>query len=130
MPFVLAALAIGVVVVSIEPFPVGVFQDDGIYTVLAKSLAEGQGYRYLHMPETPNATHYPPLYPLLLAAIRKIFPAFPANITIFKFVNAGLIGLTAVFTWMFARRFAGMGQWPGRCRPLHLPPERRWCSSG
>jgi hypothetical protein len=61
------------------------------------------------MPEAPNATHYPPLYPMLLAAIWKVFPAFPANITIFKFVNAGLIGLTAVFTWVFARRFVGMG---------------------
>lgn len=109
VPWLLAALATAVVVISIEPFPVGVFQDDGIYTVLAKSLAEGQGYRYLHMPDAPNATHYPPLYPLLLAAIWKLFPAFPANITIFKFVNAGLIGVTAVFTWRFARRWVGMG---------------------
>jgi hypothetical protein len=109
VPWILAILGAAVVVVSIEPFPVGVFQDDGIYTVLAKSLAEGQGYRYLHMPDAPNATHYPPLYPLLLAAIWKIFPAFPANITVFKFVNAGLIGVTAVFTWLFARRCVAMG---------------------
>lgn len=109
VPWMLAALAAAVVVVSIQPFPVGVFQDDGIYTVLARSLAEGRGYRYLQMPGTPNATHYPPLYPVLLAAIWKLFPAFPANIIIFKFVNAAFIGLAAVFTWVFARRCVSMG---------------------
>lgn len=108
---ILAALATVVVVVSIGPYPVGVFQDDGIYTVLAKSLATGEGYRYLQMPGTPNATHYPPLYPLFLAALWKLFPAFPANVTVFKFVNAALIGVTAVLTWRFARRWVGMGPW-------------------
>ena len=110
VPLLLAALAAVAVVLSIEPFPVGVFQDDGIYTVLAKSLAEGHGYRYLQMPGAPNATHYPPLYPLLLAGLWKLFPAFPANVTIFKFVNAGLIGLAAFFAWHFARHWVQMGR--------------------
>ena len=57
VPLLLAALAAVAVVLSIEPFPVGVFQDDGIYTVLAKSLAEGHGDRDLQMPGAPNATH-------------------------------------------------------------------------
>ena len=69
IPFVLAALSIVAVVMSIEPFPVGVFQDDGIYTVLAKSLATGQGFRYLHLPNAPNATHFPPVYPFFLAGL-------------------------------------------------------------
>ena len=69
VPLFLAVLSIAVVVMSIGPFPVGVYQDDGIYTVLAKSLATGQGYRYLHIPDAPNATHYPPLYPLFLAGL-------------------------------------------------------------
>ena len=111
VPAVLAALATALVVLSIEPFPVGVFQDDGIYTVLAKSLASGQGYRYLQLPDAPHATHYPPFYPLLLAGLWKLFPSFPANVTLFKFVNAGFIGLTAVLAWRFARRQVGMGPW-------------------
>ena len=110
-PFVLAVLAMAAIVMSIEPFPVGVFQDDGVYTVLAKSLATGQGYRYLHLPEAPNATHFPPVYPLFLAGLWKLVPSFPANVTLFKFANAGFIGLTAVLAWVFARRWLRMGQW-------------------
>jgi hypothetical protein len=108
IPLLLAISATLVVVVSIAPFPVGVFQDDGIYTVLAKSLATGQGYRYLHLPDAPNATHYPPLYPLFLAGLWKIFPSFPANVTLFKFANGGFIGLGAFMAWHFARRQVGM----------------------
>ena len=104
MPLILAVLASLFVVLSIEPFPVGVFQDDGIYYVLGKSLATGQGYRYLHLPDAPNATHYPPLYPLLLAGFWKLAPTFPANVTVFKFVNAALTALVAIGAWRFARR--------------------------
>lgn len=111
VPLLLAVLSALAVVVAIEPFPVGVFQDDGVYTVLAKSLATGQGYRYLQMPEAPNATHFPPVYPLFLAGLWKLFPSFPANITLFKFANAGFIGLSAVLAWLFARRTLRMGEW-------------------
>jgi hypothetical protein len=111
LPLLLAAVSVAWIVMSIEPFPVGVFQDDGIYAVLAKSLATGQGYRFLNMPDAPNATHYPPLYPLLLAGLWKLSPSFPANVTLFKFANAALVGLAAVLGWHFARRRVGMGPW-------------------
>jgi hypothetical protein len=110
VPLLLAVLSALAVVVSIEPFPVGVFQDDGVYTVLAKSLATGQGYRYLHLPDAPNATHFPPAYPLFLAGLWKLFPSFPGNVTLFKFANAGFIGLSAVLAWLFARRWLRMSQ--------------------
>ena len=110
-PLFLALLAMAVVVVSIGPFPVGVYQDDGIYTVLAKSLATGQGYRYLNIPDAPNATHYPPLYPLFLAGLWKVVPSFPANVTLFKFANAAFLGLAAFMAWRFARRQLGMTVW-------------------
>ena len=111
VPLLLALLAIMAVVVNIEPFPVGVYQDDGIYTILAKSLATGQGFRYLNLPEAPNATHYPPLYPLFLAGLWKAFPSFPANITLFKFANAAFMGVAAFMALRFARRQVGMSQW-------------------
>ena len=111
LPFILAVVSVAAIVAAIEPFPVGVFQDDGVYTVLAKSLATGQGYRYLHLPEAPNATHFPPAYPLFLAAIWKLVPSFPANVTLFKFANAAFIGVSAVLAWRFARRWLHMGQW-------------------
>ena len=38
LPIVAALLAAAYAILAIEPWPVGVFQDDGLYTVLAKSL--------------------------------------------------------------------------------------------
>jgi hypothetical protein len=111
IPVLVALLAILAVVVNIEPFPVGVYQDDGIYTILAKSLATGQGFRYLHLPDAPNATHYPPLYPLFLAGLWKVFPSFPANITLFKFANAAFLGVAAFMAVRFARRQVGLSRW-------------------
>lgn len=89
-------------VLAIGPWPVGIFQDDGIYVILAKSLATGEGYRYLNLPGAPNATHFPPGYPLLLALLWKASPAFPANVALFKFANAALLGLAAAAACRFA----------------------------
>lgn len=111
LPFLLAAVSATWIILSIQPFPVGVFQDDGIYAELARSLATGQGYRFLHMPDAPNATHFPPLYPFFLAGLWKLSPSFPANVTLFKFANAALVGLAAVFAWRYARLRVGMGPW-------------------
>lgn len=95
-------------IAAIRPLPVGVFQDDGIYVVLAKSLATGEGYRYLNLPGAPNATHYPPLYPGLLALLWKVNPAFPDNIVLFKFVNACSLGIAATGTFFVGRYLAGL----------------------
>ncbi|MCC6365598.1 MAG: glycosyltransferase family 39 protein [Bryobacterales bacterium] len=57
----------------------GYFHDDGMYWVSAKALATGQGYRILSLPGAPFQTKYPPLLPLLLAGVWKLFPAFPRN---------------------------------------------------
>src|SRR5215471_427636 len=57
----------------------GVVHDDAIYVVTAKALAEGDGYRLIHLPGTPRQTKYPPLFPALLAFLWKLDPHFPAN---------------------------------------------------
>jgi hypothetical protein len=107
----LTALAAIVVVLAITPHPAGVFQDDGAYVVLAKALAQGDGYHYINLPNAPGATHFPPLYPLLLAGLWKIGPEFPANIQMFKFANALLLGLAAAGAFVLARRKLGMSTW-------------------
>src|SRR5579884_255689 len=58
----------------------GLNHDDAIYWVSAKSLAEGHGYRIASLPGEPWQTKYPPVLPLLLAAVWKLSPAFPANL--------------------------------------------------
>jgi hypothetical protein len=93
--WVVAAIALALAVLAIPNWPVGVFQDDGIYVVLGKALASGEGYRYLNLPGAPYATHYPPGYPLFLALLWKVAPEFPQNVSVFTFANAGFLALAA-----------------------------------
>ena len=110
VPWMVALAAFGAAVAAIGPWPVGVFQDDGIYMVLAKSLATGEGYRYLNVPGTPNATHYPPLFPAVLALLWKVSPSFPQNVALFKFANAAWLGGAAALFYAFARERLQLGR--------------------
>src|SRR5579862_8099116 len=58
----------------------GYFQDDGLYLIGAKSLAEGSWYRILSLPSHPFQTKYPPLYPLLLSLTWAGGQSFPGNL--------------------------------------------------
>src|SRR5580765_4929334 len=53
---------------------VGMFHDDGVYLVTAKSLATGHGYRIVSLPGEIAQTKYPILFPALLAAVWKVSP--------------------------------------------------------
>src|ERR1700730_2310570 len=75
----LAALGFAMGVLIIDGAPVGVFADDAFYVLLARSVAEGQGFRFLNLPGSPAATHFPPGYPLVLAGLWRVAPSFPAN---------------------------------------------------
>jgi hypothetical protein len=89
---------------TVTPWPVGAFQDDAIYTLLAKALATGEGYRMINLPGEPHATHYPPGYPFFLSLLWRLSPSFPDNIVLFKFANAVWLSLAALGAAMFARR--------------------------
>lgn len=103
LPLLAGVLVAAVAIAAIGPWPVGVFYDDGIYVILAKALATGEGYRYLNIPGHPAATHYPPGYPALLALLWKLAPSFPDNVALFKVANALLLGVAAVGGTWFAR---------------------------
>lgn len=81
---------------AVTPYPVGAVPDEAVYVVLGKALATGQGYRYLNLPGAPAATHFPPGYPALLALLWRAVPSFPANVLLFKLVNAVLVAVAAV----------------------------------
>ena len=112
-PYLVAAIATLAAIAAIEPWPVGVFQDDGVYAVLAKSLATGEGYRYLNIPGSPAATHYPPGYPAFLAVLWKAYPQFPQNVTLFKFANAALLGAAAAGFYALATHRLRLSPWQG-----------------
>ena len=86
------------------PYVVGVWHDDGVYALLGRAIASGQGFHYTQLPGAPAATHYPPLYPLVLAVVWRLAPSFPDNIAAFLAVNAMFVGLAAFGAFHFARR--------------------------
>ena len=96
LPIALMAIVFFAAMLSVTPWPVGAFQDDAVYTLLAKSLATGEGYRMINLPGSPHATHYPPGYPAFLAVLWRLAPSFPDNIVVFKFANAGWLALDRV----------------------------------
>jgi len=53
---------------------------------VARALAGGLGYRIASLPGAPPEVHYPPLFPLLLAAVWRLVPAFPSNLVALKAV--------------------------------------------
>ncbi len=81
--FSVAALTAGalavVAVVAWEVVPPGIWHDDGAYVLLGQSLAEGEGLRYSQVAGSPPGAKFPPLYPLLLAALWKVAPSMVAQ---------------------------------------------------
>jgi hypothetical protein len=103
----LAALGFAMGVLVIDGAPVGVFADDAFYVILARSIAEGHGFRFLNLPGSPAATHFPPGYPLALAALWRMAPAFPANLIVFKAFNAVCLAVITLGVARFARMRLG-----------------------
>ncbi len=58
----------------------GIYHDDSLYFVTAKSWAEGKGHRIESFPGEPAQTKYPPGLPLLLSLVWRINPRFPENL--------------------------------------------------
>jgi hypothetical protein len=58
----------------------GLHQDDALYLVGAKSLAEGHGYRIESLPGSPFQTKYPPAVSAIMTLVWKFGPGFPANL--------------------------------------------------
>ena len=72
----------------------GLYHDDALYLVGAKSLAEGEGYRVASLPGQPHQTKYPPLYPALLSLIWRLDPHFPGNLSKVMLLNFAAFAAT------------------------------------
>ncbi|MFA6166137.1 MAG: PT domain-containing protein [Gemmatimonadaceae bacterium] len=103
-----AAIAVLLGFFAMNDVPIGIFQDDGHYVILARAIANGDGYRYTNLPGAPAATHFPPGYPLLLAAFWRLAPQFPANVAFLKLINVALLPLAALAVRELARRVGGL----------------------
>ncbi|HEY7684497.1 MAG TPA: hypothetical protein VH833_00195 [Gemmatimonadales bacterium] len=93
-------------------FLFGVFDDDGVYVALGKSIAQGTGYHSIHLAAAPVQVRYPPGLPLVLAipwalggslsAVRSAIDVLQVLVTA---AGAGLI-------WWIGRRDCRISAWP------------------
>jgi len=103
-PLVTAITVFTVVIAVFTPQPAGVFWDDGVYLVSARSLALGEGYRFANLPGSPAAVHFPPLWPALLALVWAVAPDFPANMSWFRVLNPVLAATGSALACAYAIR--------------------------
>ncbi len=109
--------------------------DGAGYAILARALATGQGYRALDHPDHPRHAHFPPGYPLALAALWSTLGenvrrahAFSAACTVaavaaawlwFRRLFAGptalVLGLALAVNWLWTRTGAAI-----QSEPLYL----------
>ena len=110
-PWVAAIVALVAALATMTPDLIGGFNDDGIYLLIARALANGQGYVYPHLPGTPPAIHYPPVWPMVLAAMWKLAPPFPGSTGWFKLINPVILAAAAALAVHFGRRVLGLPWW-------------------
>jgi hypothetical protein len=112
LDLIIASVLLVVVLVAggvrMVPGVIGVYQDDGVYAITARALAQGDGYRLINLPGEPRQTKYPILFPLLLAIVWKIWPEFPANAVAMQWITLGAAaGATALgYVFLVAFRMA------------------------
>lgn len=117
-----------------EPAAFGAFHDDTLSVSSAKSLAEDGEYRFTSFPGVDIQPKYPPLHPLALAALWRLCPDLPENLTAIYAVGvvSGLAFLLGCFRWL-SRREIGPSKilvlsalcvswWPVKGRRPLLPP--------
>lgn len=89
----------------------GEYYDDAIYVTAAKSLATGQGYRMISLPQPIPQTLIPPLYPLLLSMVWRAFPQFPENLVWMMFVSVIAMMGFALLSWEYLVKNGYATQW-------------------
>lgn len=87
---------IGIGFLTWVPLPAGVWNDDGVYLLIGKSLAEGQGLRYAGIPGGVFAAKFPPVYPLLTALVWRLGPPFPESAVALTALNVVLLACAGV----------------------------------
>jgi hypothetical protein len=81
----------------------GNWRDDAWYIILAKGLASGHGFQLICTPR-PATYFYPPVFPLLLAAVFRFNPVFPANLWILKSISVAASFVCATLVYFYARQ--------------------------
>lgn len=108
---ILLALAVGIGLHALaSPGQLGMVNDDAMYVVSARALAEGHGYVDTSLPNHPAASRYPILFPLMLvlAALGAAGPAAMLD----RMLWAAPLG-AGIFVGLCFLYFRRTLQWPG-----------------
>jgi hypothetical protein len=96
--FMAAAVPVMLGILIVLPhWPVGLFYDDGVYLILGRSLAAGEGLRYLNLPGEFSATRYPPVYPVLLALLWRLTDSLDTAAAMARMLNGLMLATLAGF---------------------------------
>jgi hypothetical protein len=88
----------------------GLIGDDAWYLVLAKALAQGDGYRLISSAATEILPAVPPGFPAILSLVFRVSPSFPDNLLWLKLVS------------VLAMLGAGLACWVDFTRHRGVPP--------
>jgi hypothetical protein len=106
--FLLLALGLlGVGLAFWRPIPVGVWHDDGVYMMVGRALAHGQGLHYAGVPGDPPAAKFPPAYPAFLALLWLLLGSVGAVTLAAELLNlVFLAGAGGLLGWAVYRNTA------------------------
>ena len=82
--------------------------DNISYFLLAKALADGQGYVDIIPPVPQPHVHFPPGYPMFMSVFLHVFPD---NINAMKILNGILFLLSVLMLFRIVRKTAGGNLW-------------------
>jgi len=85
--------------------------DDAIQYTVAKSLAQGTGYRILNLPQMSFETKYPPMLVWLLSIPWLLNPRFPDNLPIATALEWAMIPPFLWLSWIWFRRLGLSKAW-------------------
>ena len=104
---VIGLLAVLIVVLA-TPFGIGVTPDSTVYLEAARNLLEGRGLIALAKGEVRPLTHYPPLYPSLLALLSA---THVSGETAARWLQAALFGANVWIVGQAIARYARESFW-------------------
>jgi hypothetical protein len=82
----------------------GLYTDDAFFIVLAKALAQGEGFKFINST-TPIQPAFPPGFPMLLTPLVWLHPNFPDHVLLLKSVSiAAMLGAGAL-TYIYLLRY-------------------------
>ena len=107
-PWAFAAFVLSMGLAIWEVFPPGIWHDDGVYVLLGRALAGGDGLRYVGIVGAPLAPKFPPLYPLFLSTVWTVTPSFPENAGFLGGVNLLILAVAGGLFLAYLRAALGV----------------------